>query len=668
MRSLRTDEGGNTWTTYSITTPLMAKGISQNTREKIVKQALLEVAFARMPKNKLINKWKENEQLAYQEKPKGAESRANVDLGRGPEFINTYLSKIKSGFTFEFDKKKNSQSKRVRRLNALKDQDYDNGFWHMKAVAAKKQMGIYGRGVCSFYADSIDGVYRAHLENIDAYDFLIDPAAGGLDVENARFLGDKTIVYDRYELEIKKDDDGYISSEIKQLLKGGGNNTVKSIEDTSKDNRSMITVGRSDREMYSPDKFRFWRWGTTFEGERYYLVFEETSGRCIRICKLTDLFPATYDFPLGPWWYITFANTIDQTEFWTAAPIEQPKDIFFAQNVSINQVLDNGEEYNKPMKIVNVAAIENLAELKYRREGIIKTKNNFNADNAVQVLRPNSNQVPLLTFDKLEIVQEKASGVTADAKGASGEDRVAIYQGNQQNSADRFTYVNMSFDFARRRLARLYELGVMNHLNKKQTVDIIGPDGIEQEEITKRDIFRKDESFKVVVRSSDVEEQNSILRAQRKTDFLLANQKMMNPVQNAQKAYEIGAKVAGFTDQEVRALLDTSSYADADVIAEAERDLEDMLDGKTVRPNLIANNAYKQCFVDFMRDHTEDINAEQFTVLTQYIDAIGQIVMKNEAADLQKKKSKMLLAQADAMSGQAPQPQPQGMQTAAPMG
>lgn len=627
----------------------MATKITDTVREKIVKQALLEIAFARSHKRKKVTSWHENEQLLYGDKPKGIESRANVDLGRGAEFVHTFLSKIDNPLDFEFVKRKDAQAKRVRRLNGLKEQDASEGYWDLKDIAGKKQMITYGRAIFSYYASSIDGVYRSCNENVDVYDFLIDPKAGGIDIERARFLGDQGVEYDRFELAELKDEDGYVKSEINKLLKSNGsNNTVKTIEETDKDVRSMIVEGRTDREMPNPDKFKFWRWGTTFEGERYYLLFEDTGGRCIRICKLTDMFPATEDFPKGPWWYWTYAGTIDLTEFWTPAPISQVKDIFFAQNITVNQMLDNGEEYNKPMKIVNVGAIENLAELKYRREGIIKSKNSFEVDKVVQYLRPSPIQTPLMLFDKLEQIQEKASGVTADSKGVSTQDRVAIYEGNQQAAADRYGLYNKSYAFGYKRLARLYEMGVRFNLTKKQAIKIIGPDGIEQEEVSKRDIFRKDECFDILVRASDAEEQLSTIKQKTKNDFLFNN--IQNPVQNQQKAYELGAKNVGFKEQEIRELLDTTTYAESDVVAEADRDIENILDGKRIQPNLIADLTYKQRFVDYLRDHVEDMKAEQFSDMTAYIRSIEQIVVRNTVAQAQRKISKMKLEQAAAIA------------------
>ena len=41
----------------------------------------------------------------------------------------------------------------------------------------------------------------------------------------------------------------------------------------------------------------------------------------------------------------------------------------------------------------------------------------------------------------------------------------------------------------------LYEIGVRDHLTKKVAIDMIGPEGIETEEVSKRDIFHRGDQF-----------------------------------------------------------------------------------------------------------------------------------------------------------------------------
>ena len=185
------------------------------------------------------------------------------------------------------------------RLNALRDADANLDFWDIKDLAGKKQNLIYGRAIYAYHADSVNG-YKAYLENVDVYDFLIDPSGGGLDMEKAKYMGRYGVVKDRYEI---KKDKSYIKSEVKLLLGDGdntgtGNANEITQEESNKRNRHQAVETQVEVQKPDKDKFKFWEWYTTFEGERYYLLMQET-GVAIRVECLTDLFPATKNFRSG---------------------------------------------------------------------------------------------------------------------------------------------------------------------------------------------------------------------------------------------------------------------------------------------------------------------------------------------------------------------------------
>lgn len=607
--------------------------IKKEIRDKIVAQALNEITFARSYKQGKIRNWQKNENLYYALKVPTEDSRANIELGKAQEFVHTLLSKIDNPLVFKFTKKKNAQLTRVKRLNALRASDASDDFWDMKDLAGKKQGVIYGRAVYGYHADSIDDDYCAHLTGIDVYDFLIDPSAGGLDIETGKYMGNYGLVKMRWELEKGMKDGVYLKTETKALLEGVGNSDQSTQETTNKSNRTYDTsVTRAQKEIGNPDKWKFWQWYTTYEGVRYYLVLNESGGSAIKVEPLADIFPMVKRLGDAMWPFWTWAAFLDLTEFWTPGYMDYVREIFMGQSVAINQAFDNSEQINKPQKVVNVKVLENLADLKYRRGGnYIRIKNDVpDVAKAVAILPVPAIDTPLKVYDKLEAIQEKASGVTAASKGASqnnGDSKVAIYEGNQENSADRFGLLNKSYAFGYKRFAKLYELGVQDNLTKAKAVDILGPDGVEVEMVSRREIFRKGEEFGLIIEASDAETALAENEKRTKIAFLSANAK--NSIQNQEKAYEMAATIAGFTSDDIRQLLDTSEFGDAEIMAEADRDIERILDGEKVKPNFAANLAYKQRFVDFMKKHQEDIDMEQFTMLAEYVLKLDPIIMQN---------------------------------------
>ena len=595
--------------------------IKKEIRDQITAQAIEEISFAREYKQGKVKNWQDNERLYAGNKPKAIESRANVDLGQMSSFVHTLLSKIDSPLVFKFTKRKESHLKRVGMLNRLRAIDADKNDWDIKDIVGKKQAIIYGRAIYSYYADSQNG-YAAHLDNVDVYDFLIDPSAGGIDIENAMYMGRYGVVKERWEIEKGVKDRVYLRTESKALLEGDGNSTEETQEETNKKSRSYdFGVWKGQKNIGSPDKFIFWEWYTTFKGERYYILLNETGSTAIRIEKLSDLFESN-QFPFWTWGAFP-----DLTEFWTQSFCDGVREVFMAQAISVNQLLDNAEQINKPMKLVNVSAIENLAELKYRRDGYIKTKGQHDADKVLQVIKTPAITTPVKVYEMLDGIQEKASGVTAGAKGVAEEDKVGIYEGNQANAADRFGLLNKTYTFGYRRFARLWEAGVREHLVKKVAIDILGPKGLEVMEVTKRDLFRKGDDYGILVESSNAELMQS--QTEKRTRIAFLNSQAQNPLQNPQKAYELQADIAGFDEETIKQLMDKSEFGDASLMSEAERDIEEILDGNILPPNQAANTAYKQRFVDYMTEHQEDITNEQFVALVQYVQTLDEIIIRN---------------------------------------
>ncbi len=625
----------------------MAK-LSTEDRDKIVAQALREILWARKYKQGKVKNWQINEQMYYGVKLAQPEARANVQLGRMQGYVHDILSKIRRPLVFKFKKTKNSQLERVKLLNALREFDRKNDHWDIKDLAGKKQMVIYGREIFSYSADSMDGRYRTHLENIDVYDFLVDPSAGGLDLEQGLYMGDYGTVLLRDQLEDGMKSGEYSKQETQNILDGVGNNTEVNQEETNKLTRmyGQNTIGK--KELQNQDKFKFWRWFTTFKGERYYLVLQERAGKAIVVDPLEEHFTPNEMFPRGAWPYWTAAAFIDMTEFWSPSYCDYVREVFMAQDVSIDQMLDNAEAINKPMKIVNTDAIENLAELKYRRDGVIRTKNQIDADKAIQYVKTIPIDTPMKVFQQLEEIAQANSGVTKEARGTADPDgKVAIYQGNKAEIADRFGLLDMSYSFGYERFAHLYEIGVRDHLTKKIAIDVVGPDGVETVEVSKRDIFKKkDEHFAIAVESSSDEMMQATAEKVARHNFL---QKFIDadnaaaiqhptatPLINHKKAFEMLAAMFEMKPEDIAELLDVSEYSISQIMAEADRDIESLEMGEKIKPNPAANTDYMQRIKDWLTEHIEDLDEPTKKRFFAYMDSLGGTVAVNAARDVMK--------------------------------
>jgi succinate dehydrogenase flavin-adding protein (antitoxin of CptAB toxin-antitoxin module) len=322
-------------------------------------------------------------------------------------------------------------------------------------------------------------------------------------------------------------------------------------------------------------------------------------------------------------------------------------------------MLDNAEAINKPMKIVNVEAIEDLAQLKYRRDGNIYVKGSFDANRAVQVIQTPSINTPMTVYDKLSEIVNQESGVTDGSMGVADEEgKVGIYEGNQAATADRFGLLNKSYAFGYKRFAKLYEWGVREHLIKRVAVEIVGTKGVEVKNVSKRDMFRKGDDFGVLVEASNSENAISMADKRMKMTFLSTN--VQNPIQNPKKAYETQASMVGFDEDTIKQLMDTQFYGNKEILSEADRDIEDLIQGEDVKPNKNANNAYKQKLVDYLKDHEEDIDFKTFTRIAVYVQSLEPIIMANEARSFNQEAIQMMNGQAQQITEQPIEETPQG--------
>jgi len=630
--------------------------INKQTIDKIAAQSINEIDIARTYKNGKVKSWQSNESMYYGVKETSEDSRANISLGRMQEFVHTLLSKIDNPLVFKFTKRKPSQLSRVELLNSLRRFDADRNFWDLKDIVGKKQGIIYGRAVYAYYASSYEG-YQSNLENVDVYDFLIDPACGGIDIENAFFMGRWGVVKTIKQLKDGVKNKIYNKEAVSRLIESGGNSTEENQEETNKRSRSYDQETIGDKENNNHNKFKLWEWFTTFEGERHYILMDNYGG-WIRCEKLSDMFSNN----LFPFW--TWAAFPDLTEFWTPSYCDYARDLFLAQDASIGQMLDNADAINKPMRAVDVSAIDDVTKLKYRKDGIIPVKKGVDINRAYQTVITPSINTPIQVFEILEGIQEKASGVTAQAKGTSDEKgKVGIYQGNEAAMADRFGLLNKSYSFGYKRFAKLYENGVKDHLIKKIAIEILGPNGVEVKQISKRDLYKKGDEYGITVEASNAEMMASKQDRNEKLAFLASE--VNNPMINKKKLFEMRALISGLSEEDVRQLLDTNSYGNEKLMSEADRDLESLLMGEVIEINDAANNQYKQRMVDYLRDHKEDINDRQFFAISAYIDSLEDVIFRNEARKLVNEQSQeMLNPELNPLNINQPQPEmPQAVQT-----
>jgi len=596
--------------------------LSKELRDSINSQIGDEILFARNAKKAKMANWHLNEDLYYSNKRQISDERANVNLNEAQGFVQTFLSKINSPYNFKYVKGEEADLSAANVANALLEKDRKSGYWNYKVMLARVQLAIYGRYIFEYHADSTNG-YKSYLSNTDVYQFLIDPSCGGLDVEQAFYMGRGGILKSKSALKLGVKKGKYLRTEVNEIISGAGNLTSDTDEDTEASNRYTTSVS-GDKNMERPDVWKFLEWYTTYEDERYYALYNEDSGKAVRIEKLEDMF-ANNQFP-----FFSAAAFPDITEFWTPSPLDGVREAIMAKSISINQMLDNGEAINRPMKAFDVSAVKNPALLKYRKDGLIPFKAGVDIDKALKFFPVTPITTAITVYEKLNEITDVNSGITSAAKGYAEEKAVGIYEGNMQNASDRFMLISDSEAMAQQRFAELYLAGLDEHLTKKVAVEMIGIDGVKFKKVSNKDLKRKSE-LDVIVVSSGREERMKDAEKRNKLTFLSAKSADQTGTYNKKVLSEMEATLVGFNNDEIKYMLDTKNDGSAELMSECAYDIQQLLKDKYIEPNDMANTAYMQKVKDYMRDESEYFveHPNTYAVFADYMNRIEPVVIRN---------------------------------------
>jgi len=602
----------------------MSTTINKATRDAIAKQCLEEISFARNSRQLKVKNWWKNEDLYYSKKVvlDSNSERANVNLNEAQSFVQTFLSKINSPFNFKYVKGDEADLEAAKIANALKDKDQKFGKWNFKAMIARVQLIIYGRYIFEYHADSVKG-YRSHLTPVDVYQFLIDPSCGGLDIEQAFYLGRGGIVKNKKELKEGIKSGKYLKTETNELISGTGNYASETPEDVNSSNRWTALLSQQ-KLLQRDDEWKFWEWNTTYQGRRYTVLITEDGGKMIKCDLHSDLFKS------DKWQFFTAAAYPDLTEFWTPSPLDGVREAIMAKSTAINQMLDNGESINRPMKAFDVGAIKNPALLKYRKDGLIPVKSGTKISDAVQFMPTAAITTASELYDKLSEITNVNSGVSDATKGQATESAVGIYQGNMAAEQNRFSLIGDSEADAQQRFAELYLDGLDEHLTTKVAIEMIGIEGVEYVEVNKKDL-KRNRDFEIMVVTPNKEEQMNTIEKRNKLTFLSGKANDASGIYNKKVLAEMEAEIAGFDQDAIKYMLDTKNDGNSELMAECARDIKMLLQGKDIPLNEEANTAYMQKFRDYMKDNSDYMmkHPETRDRMMNYLMNLTPIVLSN---------------------------------------
>ncbi len=572
-------------------------------KDKLVEQAIKEIEFAKQYRRKRETEWKKNDEImrGYQEADES--TRTKVPLYQAIAFEETLLSKIDNSLVFKFVPGGLEDKRKAQKFNALRERDAKVGRWDKRDRQGKRHGIRYGRVIFSYFATSEDGEYKPNLNNIRPRHFLIDPDAGGLDKELAMYMGWYGVKKTKAQLETGVKKGIYDKKAVEDLILAGSNYNMETQEDLDERNSGM-TPDTTEKARKRPreDLFMFYQWFTTDEnGERYILLLTP-SGKAVRCQKWKEIEPTN----LYPIW--TWATTPDDREFWSISPLERVRRMMKAQEKSIAQMMDNADQVNKPKMAVNVDFVRNLSQVKYGTKGFIEITGQTDVDKVVKAMATPPIDSPLLVYDKLQQLQDRFSGVTADAAGVTDTDAVlGVQDNNLANLGDRIGLLNKEYSDGYYDFAVLYKSGVRTHLTGKVAIRILGPNGLGVEQVSWADLDPTGEDYDIIIESSSAESQANKIETKNKLTVL--GTAKGDPLYNQRVVREKELELSGFSEDDKRALLDTKDGSEGMVVL-AYEDFEKFLNGnfKDLVVPRNANLTYLQVLKDLWEERDQMID------------------------------------------------------------
>lgn len=623
--------------------------MTQAKRDELIKQCTDEYEHALKYRQKREQEWRVIDDLYYGKKKKSLVTRANIHVPKMQGTIETFISKVDDVPYIHYEATEEGDTPKALKLNALLRRDMNIGDWDLKDILAKKEAALYGRTQFKKFSTNEDG-FKDYLEVVASIDFLIDPLAGGLSpMDNANYMGQDNILRSKYQLE----SDIYDQRAVKRIVK-------QMRSDNDLDNRfkshsyKRLSLDLSEAVLVSQDSVRLIEWYTTYQGERYYVLFSPECSEAVRVELLKDIFEDN-EFP-----FVSWAPFPRIDEYWTPGLGELIKEPNIVQNILLSQMLDNTAFRNYGMKAYDINKIANPAELVPRPMGKIAV--NGNPNEAVKdITFPDISQA-LSMYNSLENIYDKETGVTPQAKGMPHSKRMSAteFAGLLDEVADRFTTANKTYKHALRRLARLYKNGVEQNMTAATRIRILGSKGFEWQKVEAKDVKG---DFDITISTGSLDEANKGIVRDRFMNYMKSARQ--NERLNQRFLDEKEARLMGFEEDEIQRLLDPEMEGDWEILAEAAQENEELIT-KEVKPNLSATQGHLQKHLDFLRQNN-DLKPEQRARILLHVRQEIEPAIRNEelrASKMIAKQKPQPAPQAPAMQAQAPamqapQPNPQ---------
>lgn len=602
--------------------------VSDEIASEIAKIALKQLQTSEKFKQSRVTEILDTESiLAYKLKPT-LQGRLNVPfdgvLMNG--FIDTFVSQVNLPPKIEFEDPTGANLKGARKTSAMWERDKKRMRLRAKDKAGKRIASYVGRAIYKYYAES-DPTYKPNLDLIDYLDFHCEPNGGG-HLDDHYFHWQENIFRSKEDLENNGENGWYEKKQVEKVITNYASPDFKKNMDTYANKQSRYASLGLDMESHNyigGTLYNLVEGDTWYKGKKYHLIWERCTGTWLRCVPLVQ----DFSNDLTP--FISFATPQeDAFNFWNLAPADQFKPVAESIRINLNEVLNNNRKRNWDMKAVDSSMFPDIKKLDWRQDGIVSAKVPLGQSIQNGIYRFETPEISgaLNLNNYLNQLVGINTGITDQTKGSSQQDVLGIAKLDQVQISKKTKSISDSYEDFYEDLGYRYDWGLYDHLSEDEMVKLISTDGIGWEKITKED-KEPDYVINIISTSETIVETEEEKKTKLEGLMSIEQDPEQKALINLKAHVEEKYRLFGYDEEKIKKMMNRASDTTDEIISEAKKAIEQILQGKEPKINSSATTGYLQYINDWLLDNSEDITEEQKAKIEAYFDEHEPIAIMN---------------------------------------
>ena len=591
----------------------------------IVQQCRAEYDAGLLYRHDREQTWQLIENFYFNRAKKSLKGKFNVPVPIIPGFVDTWTSKMSKHVTLSYEQQNEAEYRAVLKANALinAEKSHDDYDWDMADSDGKKLAAMSGRSIYKYYAESKPS-YKSHLDPVDHYDFIADPMGGG-DLEKHSFVQQDNIFRSKTELKEKGEAGIYNAAQVERLVNTTSEGRLVDNDNSfhSKQNRfTALGLDGISHNYAGQSLYKFIEAGTTYNGKRYYCLFNYETGIWVRCQPLKQVFKSE------KWWFVSWATHRDTFNFWSKSPCDDMIPMAEVIRVLVNQELDNRNKRNYGQRAYDPQMFPNPVELEWKQDGLVRVKAGASTVNEIsrgiyEFETPElQGTLDLVTW--IDGMLKEKTGINSEAQGQTDSSKVGIAYLNVQQSAERTTLIYESYYKCWQAIGRRYLYGLSEHMRKALPVKIIGEKGAEWDEITRLEINTE---WSIRVEGGDQDAQEDAMKKQALTQLFATLTPDELAVTSPKWRVKTKFRIAEVDEDDIRLAFDLQEDGNREILSRASQMIQDVLEETPIKLYRGANTAFVQKIIDYATD--TDLPLDQYKKLMAAAQMHMEVAQQN---------------------------------------